>query len=234
MVRYSRGMSERWNVYGDVRTETTGAHGADIASQRLDDLDRRALEDVRQRTTGGCTAIDLGGGSGWQSLRFALLGAEAHVFDLLPQPPVLARLQAAGRLRLRYHTGDVRVTLPDRLPAVVHVGYSQRFVHYLPFDDAVRVLSLVARGMPAGARFFLSASGLESELGDGYDACERPLADRFSRLRPDRRESHGIHEPVCLYREDDLRALMAAAGFTPATVWRSRFGNIKGVFEREE
>ena len=36
----------RPDLYGDRLVATTGTHGPDIASQRIDDLDRRALEAV--------------------------------------------------------------------------------------------------------------------------------------------------------------------------------------------
>ena len=57
-------MTQPLNVYGDNLIDTTGRHGADISSQRIDDLDVAALlYAIRERDRPG-VAIDLGCGIG--------------------------------------------------------------------------------------------------------------------------------------------------------------------------
>lgn len=218
------------NVYGDRLVSTTGRHGPDIASQRVDDLDRRALMHVLQHP--GSVCVELGCGSGWHGLRLALLGASVHGYDLLAEPPVFEALRREAPLALRFVTKDVTQLREADLPARVDVGFAQRFIHFLPFEEALTLLRLVAAHMPRAAQFFISGSGLDSELGDGYAGKSDPLGARFAKLAPAMAEKHGIFARVCLYRAAELETLMQRAGFAPVEIWLSEFGNVKGVFEK--
>ena len=220
------------NDHGDRMVPTTGSHGADIASQRLDELDRRALRAVLDHGGPPPVCVEYGSGLGWQGVRMALLGARAVLVDQLPCPPLVARLRGMAGVAIDYHALDLRALRAEHLPAAIDIAFSQRTMHYLRHAEARRVVeSTAARMTPAGL-FFVSASGLASELGDGYAAAGVPIADRYGPLAPAMRDHHGIAEPVCLYTEDELAALMRAAGYAVEALWRSPFGNIKGVFRR--
>lgn len=219
------------NLYGDSLVETTGTHGPDIASQRLDDLDKRALDAVL-RSDERPACVDLGCGFGWQGLRFALLGARSYLFDLQREPAVIAQLRAETKLPITFWSGDVNAIAEADLPPQVDIGFSQRFIHFLRFEQATALLSRVAARMQPGAPFFISGTGIDSELGDGYAGKECSVASRFAPIKPEMAQKHGILEPVCLYNEDDLSLLMSSAGFERVEIWRSTFGNIKGVFQK--
>lgn len=220
------------NTYGDALVQTTGSHGADIASQRIDPLDHQALAAALDFHPRKAVCIDLGCGLGLQGLRFAALGLECHLYDLLPEPPLLRAVRELGALDLRYRAGDLR-SLPDHaLPARIDLAFSQRFIHYLRYAEALDLMRQVAQRLAPGARFFVSASGIDSELGHGYAHRGRPLADRYATLAPAPQDKHDIREEVCLYSEDDLQQLMRTAGLGCRSIGRSAFGNIKGVFEK--
>ena len=227
-------MADELNIYGDSLVATTGTHGADIASQRLDDLDYRALSDILEHGGRPCTAVDIGCGSGWQGARFAMLGADVHLFDLLDEPLLVRTLREEFRLPLRYTGGDVTVVEAADLPTRIDLGFSQRFVHYLRFDAATVLLQRFGSKMPPASKFFISASGIQSELGEEYPGRTLPLAARFAQISQLMQARHGIIEPVCLYDEAELIALMATAGFSVVDIWSSPFGNIKGVFSRTD
>ena len=70
--------------------------------------------------------------------------------------------------------------------------YSQRFLHYLPFPDASDLLHALVRPRRR-CSFYLSMSGLDSELADGYP--EGPIETRFARLGAGLRAKHG-HRPA--------------------------------------
>ena len=221
------------NLYGDALIETTGTHGADIASQRVDVLDRAALAHVLQVTAERPVCLDLGCGFGWQGVRFALLGARAHLFDLLPPSRLVSAVAAEPGIALAYDQADLRELARLALPPAIDVVFSQRTLHYLPYDAARALLSLLAGRMGEGAMLYVSVSGLASELGAGYPHAALPIAQRGAPLAPAMQRRHGIAEPVCLYAPEELAALAQGCGFGAERVWVSAFGNVKGIFVRK-
>jgi SAM-dependent methyltransferase len=223
-------MSHLLNDLGDRLLPTTGRHGADIARQRLDALDRAALRHAIGLEL-PASALDLGGGYGLQALRLAALGLDTWLIDQLPRAQTVLGIDGlAGQLPLHHLPLDARTLTADQLPDAVALCCSQRFIHYLRRAEALALLRLVRSRMRPDGRLFLSASGLDSELGEGYAAARVPVADRFGPLAPAMADKHGIHEPVCLYAPQELESLAEAAGFVCEEVSTSVFGNVKGVF----
>ncbi len=223
-------ISQSFNRYGDRLWPTTGQHGADIARQRLDALDLAALRHALARVESGEPghAIDLGGGSGMQALRFASLGLSTTLIDQLPAEAVCWHGSAlAGLLPLHHVSVDVHELRDDDLPNDVTLLYSQRFLHYLRFDDAVSLLRRLRGCCNSNVRCFVSVSGLQSELGEAYPHATRPVRDRFAPLASGMASRHGISAPVCLYRPQDLHALAHEAGFKVVAMSESPFGNLK-------
>lgn len=221
------------NRYGDAYRPTTGAHGADIASQRVDALDLACLAFCAEHANSGRTAVDLGCGAGAQSLRLALLGLRVVAVDLARPERMLAFADAfIGPDAVRFAAVDMAETSTAEAATDVICVYSQRALHFLRFDAAAQAMAAWARAANPEARFFLSVSGMGSELSDGYAAGDAPLEARFGPLAADRARAHGVHAPVCLYAPDDLAALARRAGLRVLDLWESPFGNVKGVFAR--
>lgn len=221
-----------YNVYGDQRIQCSAGLGVDIASQRMDDLDRESLKWVLEQEHSP-TVVDLGAGAGGQSIRFAALGCTVQMIDLLTKPEsVQACNQLLEQEKLLYLQKNINHLVPADLPESIDMLYSQRFLHYLPFADACFALQIAADRMPVGARAFISASGIDSELGNAYAGRKQPLEERFGTLAPEMAERHLIYAPVCLYSENDLEQLATEAGFRAVAIWKSAFGNIKAILER--
>jgi hypothetical protein len=91
---------------------------------------------------------------------------------------------------------------------------------------------MLASRLCPGARLFVSASGMDSELAAGYAHAGRPVRERFAALAEAMQAKHRVREPVCLYTKDELEDLVLGQGFTAIRTWLSPFGNVKGVFER--
>lgn len=220
------------NAYGDRLLATTGRHGADIAAQRLDDLDREAIIWICSNHSPQPVTLDLGCGFGWQGLRFSLIGANSYLYDLLAEPPLFADIRRASGINLTYISSDLRNGITAMPDASIDLAFSQRFIHYLRYSQASLLISQIVERMRCRASFFISASGIDSELGQGYLSGTDPLEFRFGKLSTYMAEKHGIHEPVCLYSEDDLSRLMDISGLSTVRLWRSSFGNIKGIFTK--
>jgi hypothetical protein len=183
------------NKYGDELNPTTGQHGADIASQRIDDLDKQALQHLLGLTIPQAVCVDLGCGFGWQGIRFAMLGGHAYLYDQLPEGDFVRLCRHSSALPINYISCDLRTLRAPDFPAEVHLAFSQRFVHYLRYAEAHALVASLANRQPAGTLFFLSASGIDSELGLNYPRSKLP--DRFAPLIPAMQNKHGIFEPVC-------------------------------------
>ena len=224
-------MTDSLNLYGDSLVKTTGEHGADIASQRMDDLDIESVVYAARHPGSSTHALDLGCGLGIQGLRFASLGIPTLLIDQLPiELTILGKAGFDIPFPISYLNRDVRNLSANDLPEQISFCYSQRFIHYLMHHEAKYLLQLIRQKMHPGSKLFLSASGLGSELGNGYEGRNQPIPERFAPLSPEMATKHNIHVPVCLYKEKDLIDLCAAASFLPDRVYSSSFGNVKGVF----
>ncbi len=218
------------NLHGDRLVPTSGRHGGDIASQRLDALDRACLEFCLALGP-GAAAVDIGCGLGAQGFRLAVLGAAVTMCDPVD---IAARIEQFNALfpdnSVRFLTRDARDLTAADFEAPLDIVYSQRALHYLRFGEAVALLGML-RGLCAPqARFFISCSGIDSELGDGYAGKDQDPADRMAPLAPDRAAKHGVHDDICLYSLDDLARLGEEAGLAVISVTASDFGNKKAVF----
>jgi SAM-dependent methyltransferase len=212
----------------------TASHGVDIASQWVDELDLEALRFVVSPKMPKRVALDLGCGVGTQGIRFAVLGCRSFLYDLVDIRERIERIrQALDIQHLEFRLLDLRQATPEDFPAAAGVAYSQRFIHYLRFEEASRLLALLASRLCPGARLFISASGLGSELGRGYAHAQHSVEHRFAHLAADMQAKHDVREPVCLYTKEELERLVVGHGFSAIRTWTSPFGNVKGVFERE-
>jgi 2-polyprenyl-3-methyl-5-hydroxy-6-metoxy-1,4-benzoquinol methylase len=71
---------EKLNIYGDKRINKKGNFGCDISSQRLDDLDKKAIRYVlSQKKPINC--IDLGCGNGKIGIILSMLGTDVTLID---------------------------------------------------------------------------------------------------------------------------------------------------------
>lgn len=224
-------MEEKLNVYGDKMVDTTGAHGADIASQRMDDLDQACMDFVADRLYVGRppNAVDIGGGSGAMAKRMAAAGANVLMVDLSDQT---ANIEAASRSlvnpsALAFVQADVNAVPDESWPKPIHLVFSQRTLHYLPYARARQFLVKMRTLCAPEARFFLSTGGLRTEYGVTYPDRNKKPQDRFACLAPDMAEKHHIHAPQCLYTIEDLIEQVEGAGLRVLKGWESSFGNTK-------
>ena len=150
--------------------------------------------------------------------QLALGGARVVAVDLRPLPSPIAGV--------RFVQGDM-LRLPAFGEAPFDIILCQRAIHYLPYARACHVVQALCALLRVEGRLYLSASGLNSELGAGYRAS--PLIERHHELCPEMAEKHNIFGPVCLYEEGDMQFLLEKNGFVVEQLFVSPFGNIKAV-----
>lgn len=216
------------NIYGDTLAHTREGYGVDIASQRADDLDQKAVD--RIRTLARPHGLDLACGQGGQALRMAQAGADMIASDIVDYAELIATQAAKHQVSVTFVQEDMR-NLPGRIEESrpFDVIVCQRAIHYLPFWTAADVVRSIHRLLRAGGRLYISASGLRSELGQDYGHADVPVIRRYTTLSRAMVDKHGIHGPVCLYDVDDMRMLLETAEFTVDEIFSSAFGNVKAV-----
>lgn len=219
------------DAQGDKPLKTRSGHGIDVAVQRQDYLDGSAIRQIRSLVAerGRACALDAACAAGGQARRMARAGAVVTAVDLHSDGAALLRAAAdEGLTQIDFVQADLRNPgLYQRL-GQFDLIIAQRFIHYLPFPDAVDVIRHFRHALLPGGKLYLSASGLRSELGQQYDGAE-DVAERFAALWPPMANKHGIHDKVCLYEEDDMRALLEAGGMRVEKLYASPFGNLKSI-----
>jgi len=211
------------NIYNDEQKFLAKGYGIDVASQRADDLDAMAIEKVSM--TPSAMAMDIACGSGGQSVRMANAGATVFATDVIDVGNSLREVKLdSGRIIF----SRMRMQNLDLVHFDADVIVCQRAIHYLPYRIAVKVVSEMRRLLAPDGRLYLSASGIDSELGEGYPKrCD--IKTRFAMLTDSMKAKHGIHASVCLYSSGDMERLLAESGLVCDSVFVSPFGNIKAV-----
>ena len=222
------------NLYGDQLTPTgASGHGADISSQREDDLDRLALQLSKRLVSVNLArspvVYDIGCGYGAMSIKLAEIGCTVVACDIEPMPALRSFAAKTGKILAEHIVeADARYLDWAAFPPP-DIVYSQRFLHYLRFSEALALIrGTTSRGI--GCEAYLSMSGLRSELGTDYP--DAPLKSRFSYLSADMIEKHDIAQKVCLYGLEDARCLAKESGLAIVQLWLSDFGNVKLLAKR--
>lgn len=214
------------NAYGDVRQPAQDGYGVDIASQRADDLDQMAISFLQ--TMRQAQALDLACGLGGQALRMIRAGAQVTAVDAADySKPLIAAAQKEGLVAPQFLMLDMCSLASPLAGYTFDVIVCQRAIHYLRYAEAVLVIRTLRSLLSEGGRLFISASGLHSELGNGYPAGNTVLAQRYAPLAKALAKAHAIDGQVCLYSEEDMRLLLQEGGMQVIRVFRSPFGNVK-------
>ncbi|MEL8056304.1 MAG: class I SAM-dependent methyltransferase, partial [Pseudomonadota bacterium] len=208
------------NLYGDKLPAYTGRRGANISSQRVDDLDRLCnMHSARLHIKGRkkLRTVDLGCGDGIQGLRFSLYGYESYLYDKEALPREILALRSVYPLvKFKFRKCDLSDVSNVKLPPNgVDICYSQRSIHYLDFFTARNLLSKVCDRMSSAGLLFISASGLSSEIGHAHPDKLKSVEQRYSKLPIKMANNHSIHDEICVYSSDDLEKLGRQAGFLP-------------------
>lgn len=234
-------MEGRFNLYGDQKILTKGQFGVDIAIQRADDLDNMAIEHIKAARNQGqydVTALDIGCGQGGQLIRMAQAGATTAMgIDAQDYSDLIKARASENGVASKTHfiQMDMRSIRKAQLELLTWDAIvCQRAIHYLSYTEALRSVTAMYGLLCKKGRLYLSASGMPSELSNGYAAGSKSVHKRFGPLSDEMRDKHGIHGNVCLYSSEDMKTLLGEAGIAIEKIWVSDFGNIKVVAAKEQ
>ncbi|MFT5849344.1 MAG: SAM-dependent methyltransferase [Patiriisocius sp.] len=203
-------------------------YGVDIAVKRADDLDRMMIEYTASLENPHI--LDLGSGEGGQSLRLVKAGARVTAFDIDDYSEVFEKIRDSDDsllTRIRFFQGDI-VALPSVFNEQRFDACSmQRVLHYVPYHQAYFLLKDLKKRIEG--KLYVSVSGLDSAIGNNYLDANKLAEDRFCRLEPEFADTFSIHEPLCLYTQEEFRTLLTNAGWEVLECWTSEFGNNKAI-----
>lgn len=229
------GTGQALNPYGDHLFQPGGqGFGGEISYQREDELDQMALKEacrligvLHKRKP---VVYDIGcGWWGAMSVKFAKMGCLVVACDIQPMPFLCQLAQDSGTISPEHILQEDARNVDWAVLPAPDILYSQRFLHYLRFQEAVALLR-VALSRAASCLAYLSMSGVHSELSDGYN--EEPLESRFGHLSTSMAKKHGVSQEVCLYSLDDAKNLAVECDLEIVHVWLSEFGNVKMLAKR--
>lgn len=221
------------NLYGDARNTVIGGQfGVDIALQRSDDLDNMAI--LQAYNQPGARALDAASAGGGQAFRLAQAGADTLAFDI--EDYSIPFMEATKRndvsKRCRFLQCDLRDYDISKKHDPFNIIVCQRMMHYVPFNTALNIVAGFRNALSEGGNLYISASGISSELGQGYAHKELPVESRYIELAPPMVDKHAIYGPVCLYSKSDMEQLLKRIGFKVVSIFTSPFGNVKAVATR--
>ncbi len=207
---------------------TRTRYGVDVAVRRADDLDKKCLAHIQAKPRP--RVLDLGCGAGGQSLRLALVGARVTAVDRGDYAALFASLREEHALpyeSLEFITGTL-----EHLPNLIGNHQfddvvCQRALHYLSYPAAQQLLQYLHS--ITTDTIFIAVTGLETSVAVGYEELDLPIESRFTKPAPAVQATHGICEPICLYRQSELIQLLSATGWHVRDCWVSAFGNIKAI-----
>jgi len=103
-------------------------------------------------------------------------------------------------------------------------------IYRLPYAEARRVLGRIIRQhLKIGGKFYISAYGLHSDLGEDYADAEKSIQERFCPLAPAHAKSYNLEGSVCLYTERNLVNLLFEAGGSVLRSFTTTHGTVKAV-----
>ncbi len=200
-------------------------YGVDVASTRLDDLDKRVLTAVEQKVIAGVSprVLDVGCGRGGLAITLASAGAAVTAIDIDDYRDVIHAQFAMPSDAVNFIRADIRgwvATNTERFDLVV----LQRVLHYLPYEEARTVLEKLNA---MSDTLYLSVTGAETAIASHYDALTKPIPERWGKLDTAGQALFSISAPLCLYTEAEVRELLEKTGWQVEWLRVSDFGNIK-------
>ncbi len=210
--------------------------GIDVGQRRVSSLGKRVIRFALSGEAPSKVCVELGPGRGRLAIVLALLGFRCYLYDSDPSlAPHYARINAClGEYGdIKFHLMDVRDMGYGDLPEGVGLVVAERVLHHVRFREAVRILKVLRNRTLPGGRFFLSFSGLNSPIGEGYPDRDLPVEERWSPLPPDVGRRYDISGEVCLYTEEDVARLMEeVGGMRKVYLSTTAFGNVMAVYEK--
>lgn len=192
--------------------------GHSISIERLDRLDQMALHWLKGQKDS--SVMDLCCGEGGLTKNLAEVCDLVVGVDINPPDFVLSNVHIVA-IDIR----DLNLPKEIKFSAITW----QRAIHYLSYKEAENILKKALDWICPNGKLFISASGINSELGNDYPGKEQPVQNRMDFLSENMQNKHDIQVKVCLYTMPEFLNLLMDTGWEPTEYFVSEFGNLKCV-----
>jgi hypothetical protein len=203
-------------------------YGIDISKGRVDNLDKSVIRYAIDYK-GKKVAVDIGSGQSRLSVVLALLGFDVWCYDIEDHSKYFATLNDIIGVEERIHFNQLDLSTLSylELPDDIIIAVSQRCLHHLPYLDAKNILTILNKKMAKNGRVYISLSGINSKLSNGYKCANSPVTERFCEVGETGKTIYSIDGNVCLYDKEEARRLVEECNFIIDDIIESDFGNIK-------
>jgi SAM-dependent methyltransferase len=209
-------------------------YSIDVAFERLDEQDRKILQDVMSREWKVKKALILGSGKGRIGIALALLGFEVVAVDLEDHTAFYETISST--LNFPKPIIFKQVSISDACKELASKQFSlvlaQRVIHYLPYSEAIQLVQNISRIMNKGASFWFSISPLHSDMGENYLCAQKSIDQRFCTIAPEIQKRFNLYAPVCLYEQSEVENLLNKSHLIKHDLYITSFGNIKGHYKK--
>lgn len=205
-------------------------YGTDVSKYGFDYLDKRSFEFLDYNCEESVNCMDIGCGLAHVSLVYSLMGHKPHMIDLR-KPSSIPVLRQYNLLENYYSGSAIDIISSDLLHKDFKLIYSQKFIHFLKYLEAKKILNYLYSILENDGMLFISSSSLHSELSNGYNKT-LDLKRRYSKISEKNQEKHNIKAKVCLYKINEFRNLLESAGFNVKEIYLSNFGTIKSICKK--
>ena len=207
--------------------------GHDISKTRLDDLDRKIITHSLQEPFKKRVICNFGSGESKLSHALSALGHHVYSYDSRDVTAFFNQIQKLG-LWSNFFCIRLQDLKQHQLPREIDIAVFQRVLHYLTYEEARKIISLIAENIAIGGWMYMSFSSIDTELGVGYTATETEVEKRWGTLTPDNQNKFFITDPVCLYSSTDVEHLIGSVpGLTLKHMSISGFGNIQATIRKQ-
>lgn len=191
--------------------------GMNISSHRIDKLDTRLYEFLENNLD--LTVVEFGTGNGVFSERISKLTSHLYSFDI-------NQVNKNNTNKISYIEANL-LEYEKFVSGKIDLIYSQRTLHYLQYSQVRNLFDPKNSIFLNNIILFLSFSGINSELGDGYPITK--IQERFHFLNPEAQKKHNIYSKICLYSMRDIEILFENKNFEIVELYESDFKNIKTI-----
>lgn len=208
--------------------------GIDIISKRFSTFEKKVLIECLDLKKDEII-YDLGSGQSFFSIVLAFLGKRIFAIDKDFEKGSFLKIQILKKLfrltSLHIQKRDISKMNYKDFQNNISLIYSGRFLHYLKYPDAQKLLKILHKKMKVGGKLYFSVSGIDTDLAKNYEGKNVEIENRFFKISEDLQKRFQIEEKVCLYSENEVEKLFSEF-FQVLEISKTAFGNINVIAEK--